>query len=107
MCLGGPFGDTVQSQYVVTGKTYQFLASSRATVVGLNQETRLFTDRQDALVVAQADSKALVSAIKWAYAHPVQLQTVAENGRKLYERQFSSKQIAGDLRRLMSSKHIF
>jgi len=107
ICLGGPFGDTVQAQYVVTGKTYQFLASTRATIVGKNQETRLFTDKKDALVVSQADSDAIARVIEWAYAHPNELQVIAENGRKLYERLFSSKQIANDLRRLFVTKHIF
>ncbi len=105
--LGGPFGDTIQSQYVVTGKTYQFLASSRAAVIGLNRETKFFTDKHDALVVAQADTSALVKVIKWAYLHQAELQQIAKNGRKLYERSFSSKRIASDLSRLMTTKHIF
>lgn len=107
VCLGGPFGNTVQAQYVVTGKTYQFLASTRATIVGKNQETRLFTDKKDALVVPQADSDAIARVIEWAYAHPNELQVIAGNGRKLYERSFSSKQIASDLGRLFATKHIF
>jgi glycosyltransferase involved in cell wall biosynthesis len=107
VCLGGPFGNTVQAQYVVTGKTYQFLASTRATIVGENQETKLFTDKKDTLIIPQADSDALVRVIEWAYAHPNELQIIAENGRKLYERSFSSEQIASDLRRLFTTKHIF
>jgi glycosyltransferase involved in cell wall biosynthesis len=106
LCLGGPFGDTVQSQYVVTGKTYQFLASARPVVVGDNQETRLFKDKDNALVVAQGSAQALQDAIEWAAGHPEKLRAIGRNGRKLYEQQFSSARIADDLRRLFASKHI-
>ncbi|MEP7205130.1 MAG: glycosyltransferase [Candidatus Saccharibacteria bacterium] len=107
LCLAGPFGDTVQSQFVVTGKTYQFLASGRPAVIGQNQETRQFVDKQNVLSVPQADSAALVGAIKWASRHPKQLRQIADNGRKLYERDFSSRPLSAYLRRLFLGKHIF
>ncbi len=107
LCLGGPFGNTVQSQYVITGKTYQFLASARPTLIGDNQETKLFVDKKNAIMVPRASQAALVGAIEWAFLHPKELHLIAQNGRKLYEQEFSSRQIADYLRRLFASKHIF
>ena len=106
LCLGGPFGDTIQSQFVVTGKTYQFLASARPVVVGQNQETGLFIDKKTALVVRQASAAGLATAIEWAASHPKELKFIAASGRKLYEQKFSSKLIADYLRRLFVGKHI-
>ena len=106
LTLGGPFGDTVQSHYVVTGKTYQSLASARPVVVGYNQETKLFSDKKNALVVKQADSQALAQAISWSYNHPKELEAIAKNGRILYEKEFSSDRIASYLGRLFTTKHI-
>lgn len=100
LCLGGPFGGTIQSQFVVTGKTYQFMAAARPAVVGENHETHIFKDKKNALVVPQADGEALKDAILWAANHPDKLVKIGEAGRKLYEEKFSSKQIATDLARL-------
>lgn len=100
LCLGGPFGGTVQSQFVVTGKTYQFMAAARPAVVGENHETHIFKDKKDALVVPQADAEALKDTILWAANHPDELAKIGEAGRALYEAKFSSQQIAADLKRL-------
>ena len=106
LCLGGPFGDTVQAQFVVTGKTYQFLAAGLPVVVGANRESDGFIDKQTALVVPLADTRALVGAIRWAEAHPQELRHMAANGRELYEAQYSSARVAEELRRLFAD-HVF
>lgn len=101
LCLGGPFGGTVQSQFVVTGKTYQFMAVARPAVVGENHETHIFSDKKNALVVPQADAEALKDAILWGANNQTKLAEIGEAGRNLYETQFSSKRIADDLARLL------
>lgn len=106
LVLGGPFGDTVQSQFVITGKTYQLLASARPVVIGANKETKLFSDKKNALVVEQANPRALQAAVVWAYDNPDKLMAIAENGRELYEKEFASERIADDLRRLFTTEHI-
>lgn len=101
LCLGGPFGDTLQSQFVVTGKTYQFLALSVPVLVGQNLESNLFKDKDNALVVPQADAEALAAAIRWAYNNPKKLAVVAEGGRKLYEAHFSQRRVNEGVRTLV------
>lgn len=95
--LAGPFGDTLQSQHVITGKAYQFLCAGLPTIVGENLESAAFTDRLDALVVPQSSPDALVAAIVWAADHRAELIEIGHRGRALYERRFGSKAIAAAL----------
>lgn len=102
VCLGGPFGDTVQSHNVVTGKTYQFLACAAPVIVGKSKATdSLFRDKDNSLVVQQGSGSALAKAIRWAWQHPNELEQIGKNGRKLYDQHFSNKQIAKSLRRVI------
>jgi glycosyltransferase involved in cell wall biosynthesis len=104
VCLGGPFGNTPQAQHVITTKTYQILAAGEPAIVGASEATSEFlVGKQNALVVPQADAEALARTIRWAHAHPKELKTIAANGRKLYERQFSSNAIAEKLRPLVDA----
>ncbi|MEO6513716.1 MAG: glycosyltransferase family 4 protein [Candidatus Saccharimonadales bacterium] len=101
VCVAGPFGGTVQAQYVVTGKTYQFLASRAVALVGENQATAMFEDKVNALVVPQANAQALADSIRWAYEHQAELTTMATNGRTLYEDNFSSRVVAQALQTIL------
>lgn len=89
LALGGPFGDTAQSQYVVTGKTFQSLACAAPVLVGRNEVHEGFADKQNCLVVPQADPAAIASAISWAEAHREELARIGQAGRKLYDDHFS------------------
>ncbi|HSX44676.1 MAG TPA: hypothetical protein VLF39_00990 [Candidatus Saccharimonadales bacterium] len=101
LCLGGPFGNTNQAKYVITGKTYQFLASSKPTLVGNNLASDLFKDKNNCLKVPLADSHALVEAIIWAFDHPKQLNQIGKSGQKLYLVNFSNKILADKLNKLI------
>lgn len=101
LCLGGPFGDTFQSQFVVTGKTYQFLAAGVPTVIGANKASDLFRDKENCLVVPQGDSHALAAAIVWAQQHTDALTAIGVAGRKLYETAFSNKIVTDRLATLL------
>jgi glycosyltransferase involved in cell wall biosynthesis len=103
LCLGGPFGDTTQSQFVITGKTYQFLASGRPVIIGKNQESEVFSNKKNILIVDQASPDQLADAILWAYDPPDELEKIAEQGRGLYEIEFSSERIARYLRNVVSA----
>lgn len=97
--LGGPFGDTLQSRFVITGKTYQVLASAAPVLIGKNQVNEGFSDKVNCLMVPQADAEALAGAIRWAADHPKELERIGRAGRQLYETHFSqavvNKSVAG------------
>ncbi|TAL44736.1 MAG: hypothetical protein EPN91_03770 [Salinibacterium sp.] len=105
LMLGGPFGDTVQARYVITGKTYQFLASSVATVVGENLESGVFTDKLDALVVPQGNASALAACFRWALEHRSELEEIGAAGHALYEKEFSAAVIARRLALAFRPEH--
>ncbi len=87
--IGGPFGNTLQSQYVITGKAYQLLALGVPVLIGQNQVSGVFVDKQNSLVVPQADAQAIADAVSWAQAHPKELAALGAAGKKLYAAQFS------------------
>ncbi|HKU18726.1 MAG TPA: glycosyltransferase [Candidatus Saccharimonadales bacterium] len=98
--LGGPFGKTLQSQFVITGKTYQFLAAAAPVIVAKNKVSGVFVDKQNCLLVPPADAQALAKAIRWAKAHPTELRQIGRAGRALYETHFSQA-VVNDLVRDM------
>jgi glycosyltransferase involved in cell wall biosynthesis len=89
LCLGGPFGKTLQSQFVITGKATQFMACASPVIIGKNKVSGMFRDRENCLLVELADAQALADAVLWAYKHPAELQKIGRAGRKLYESDFS------------------
>ena len=104
LCLGGPFGNTIQSQLVTTGKTYQFMASAAPVLIGETKETsanKLFVDKSNCLMVPQGSSKAIAEAIIWAQAHPAELKKISQSGNKLYGENFSARVISQKLASLM------
>jgi glycosyltransferase involved in cell wall biosynthesis len=106
VCLGGPFGGTVQSQFVITGKTYQFLQMGCPVIIGHNQESKIFTDKQDALIIEQANPKALAGVILWAKDHPAKLNQISKAGQELYQNELSNKCLSEQLTVLLTDKHI-
>jgi glycosyltransferase involved in cell wall biosynthesis len=105
LCLGGPFGDTLQSQFVITGKTYQFLALGAPVLIGKNQVNGLFKDKANCLVVPQADAQAIVQAITWAVEHPEELRRLGRRGRQLYQQSFSQAVINHSVRQLVEATY--
>ncbi len=103
MGLGGPFGDTLQSDMVITGKTYQFLASGVACVVGSGSATKpYFIDGKNSIVVPQADGEALAAAIRNAYKNRDQLTKIGAAGRQTYSEHFSNKRIISIMKKLLT-----
>lgn len=107
ICLAGPFGDTVQAQFVIGGKTYQFLRMGRPVIIGRNQESGLWTDKKDALIVEQANPRALAEAILWARHHPAELAKIGQAGKDLYEQKLSNRVLVNQLERLLANKRLF
>ncbi len=106
VCLGGPFGDTIQSQFVITGKTYQLLRIGRPVIVGQNLESGIFTDKLNVLTVKQNNADSLAGAILWAQSHPVELKKIGQNGRKLYQNKLSNRQLSEQLRLMFTNKNL-
>ena len=89
LCLGGPFGGTPQARRVITGKTSQCLALGRATVVGRIEADDGLVDRENCLLVPQADPNALAAALRWAHVHRERLPAIAAAGRVIYAQRLS------------------
>lgn len=97
ICLAGPFGTTPKADRVITGKTYQFLACRRATIVGDNEANReLLVPNRDALFVPRGNPEALAEAIRLLARHPAVREDLAEAGSQR-ARQFDT---AGQVRQL-------
>lgn len=94
LAVGGPLGGTVQSRFVITGKTYQFLASGVPTLIGANEESSVFTHGGDALVVAQGDPVAVADACRWAADNPEALAEIGRRGRALFALRWSRQHVA-------------
>jgi glycosyltransferase involved in cell wall biosynthesis len=98
LCLGGPFGNTGQARRVITGKTFQFLAMGKPTVVGEIDTDHGFEDKKNCILVNQGDPKALASAITWAFDHKHKLAEIGQKGQELYTRSYSIDVIKSRLR---------
>jgi glycosyltransferase involved in cell wall biosynthesis len=94
LCLGGPFGATVQSQMVVTNKTTQFMACAKPVIVGKNKIHRIFHDGKNCLLVNQGSSQAIADKILWSYKNRRLLKSIGKNGYKTYQDNFSQKVIS-------------
>lgn len=101
LCLGGPFGKTVQSGMVITGKTFQFMSMSKPALIGNNKESGIFRDKQDVLAVDQADADGLADAIRWAADNRAKLKEIGNRGHKLYQEKFSAEKISSKLSDLL------
>ena len=101
VCLGGPFGGTRQAHRVITGKTYQFLAMAKPTIIGEIDEKSLFKNKKDCIMVAQHSSRELARAITWAKDNRSQLAAMGNEGRKLFEKKFSRDAIAQQFEKIV------
>lgn len=103
VCLGGPFGNTGQARRVISGKTFQFLAMGRPTVVGKIDEDYGFEDKKNCLLVSQGDGKELAKAILWCFENQERLDEIGQNGLELYEKIFSINSIKQSLQTIFKS----
>ena len=97
LCLGGPFGGTPQARRVITGKTFQFLAQGKPTVIGRVDEPVAFADRKNCLLVEQADAADLARACEWALEHRNELPAIGRAGQALFKECFSVDALARQL----------
>jgi glycosyltransferase involved in cell wall biosynthesis len=100
--LGGPFGNTPQAQRVITGKTSQFLAMAKPTVVGAIAESVGFLHQKNCLLVEQGNVEALVKTIEWANEHREQLVNIGHAGLELYQTTLSVAKITHRLETILN-----
>ena len=93
VCLGGPFGGTPQARRVVTSKTSQALALGKATVIGAIDEDIGWIDKDNCLLVPQANPDALAAALRWAFIHRSALPQLGARGQLLYQQNLSVQTI--------------
>jgi len=103
LSLGGPFGGTLQSGMVTTGKTYQFLSMGVPTLVGQTDEKVALKDGKSCLSVPQANAQAIADKILWAKSHIGQLEQIGLEGRKTYKKHYSNKVVADILKGVIQS----
>ena len=94
VCLGGPFGGTPQARRVITGKTFQFLAQSKPTVIGRVDEPVNFVNRENCLLADQASPESLAETLEWAINNRDRLPEIGQHGRRLFAENFSSAALA-------------
>lgn len=94
ICLGGPFGGTPQAKTVITGKTYQFLAMGKPTIIGLIDENVGFVDKKNCFLVPQKSSKSIVDALLWAEKNRDKLDSIGQLGFDLYKSRFSMRVVS-------------
>jgi len=99
--LGGPFGDTGQSQRVITTKTFQFLAMAKPVIIGESAQEFGFKDKYNCLSIPRGNSNALTDSIIWAFEHPDQIIQIGQKGFDLYRERYSLEIISNKLRELI------
>lgn len=101
LCIGGPLGNTGQSSRIITGKSYQFLAMGKPTIIGDVRMTHPFRHKENCLLIPQGDKVALAEAIRWAVSNQDRLPQLGDAGRALFETHFSLNYIQHRLSHLL------
>ena len=102
ICLGGPFGGTNQARRVVTGKTYQFLAMGKPTIIGKIDEDFGFKEKRNCLLVRQRNVNDLTDAILWCFKNKKLLRAIGRNGSILFSNSFDYKSLSCKLSDLLN-----
>jgi len=103
ICLGGPFGATEKASRVIAGKTFQFLAMAKATIVGDTPANReLFVHGDDVLMCGLADAQALAEAILELKRDAALRTRLAQRGYEHCRDQFSLGKQAERLESIIS-----
>jgi glycosyltransferase involved in cell wall biosynthesis len=102
LCLGGPFGNTAQGQRIITGKTVQFLACGKATIVGQSNEDPGLVHQKNCLLVEQGSALALANTIRWAYEHQEQLDEIGRQGHQLFGAHYTLDTIVHSVTKILS-----
>lgn len=102
VCLGGHFSDSTKAQNVIAGKTFQFLAMRKPTIVGDNQANReVFTHKRNVYMCPPADSEALAEAILVLKRDGELRQKIAQGGYRLFIAEYGIESIGERLKEIV------
>lgn len=91
ICLGGHFGKSEKAKIVIAGKTYQYIAMGKATIVGDNPANHeLLTHQYDSWFCQMNDPRALTDAIYTLSVSPTIRDNLGTNARDTYLKKASS-----------------
>lgn len=102
ICLGGHFSNSEKAKRVIAGKTYQFLAMEKPTIVGdcaANKE--LFRHEEHVIMCEQANEYALADAILKLKREEELCDHIARNGRELVDSLFNNDVVEENLRKII------
>ncbi len=106
VCLAGPFGNTVQSHHVITGKAFQFLNMGIPAIIGKIDQDDGFRHQENCILVSQGSSIELAKVIEWCGKNKSQLSAIGEARRQLYQKQFSIEAISEQLQAILKSENL-
>jgi glycosyltransferase involved in cell wall biosynthesis len=100
IALGGHFADNAKARRVIAGKTFQFLAACRPTIVGDNPANReIFEAGVHVEMVPHADPTALADTIRALANDRERRAYLGGTGGALIHQAFEPSQVASELRR--------
>ncbi len=95
ICLGGHFGANDKARRTIAGKTFQFMAMAKPTVLGEGPANReLFVDGVHALYCPPADPQALAAALLRLADDPDLRQRLGRGGEQLMRARFNEAAMA-------------
>ena len=98
ICLGGHFSAIGKAQRVIAGKTYQFLAMAKPTIVGDNPANReLFTHKKNVYMCRMADEEALAAAIMTLKNDQRLREQIVTGGFRLVTSTLNAQKLSRDL----------
>jgi glycosyltransferase involved in cell wall biosynthesis len=104
ICLGGHFGPTEKARRVIAGKTYQFMAMAKPTVVGDTPANReLFQHMDTAYFCAPNNPKELATAIVNLFENPDLTQEIACRAYELFQGRLTWSRLGTKLARIIQS----
>ena len=90
-CCLGVFGNREKTQRVIPYKAYQTLAAGKPLITAATKAgQKLFTDRENALLVPPNNPQSLAEAIIYLFKNHQQAEAIGRNGRILYEKELSN-----------------
>lgn len=105
VCLGGHFSPIEKAKRVVAGKTFQYLAMRKPTIVGNNPANQeLFQAGKNVLMVDHGDSAALADAILSLKNNPSLSDEIANAGFELIQKKYTAYIIGSKLKELIEKQ---